>query len=791
MRQAWAAFAVVVLVLLFTGCTRRSSDGKSRIGKVTLLNDTLYKDTAFWQEYHDAYPVRVRKPGSSLAVRSIAVDGDDNVWICTAVGIYKKAKDSREWISALQEADQGPSFSVVVAKDGAVWMSTWNKIFRFDRGKLQEMTGALSPVSVLEAATEGIYALGPKGAWLFGPAGVSALSYTVAKSVRGAHSDGNGGLWIGSDVGIYFGRGDSVLNTHDTTALLSAYVRGIDADQEGNVWFGGLGGVSILSGPEASNIVFGKVAEQGAATDLIPDGGSAAPGRQLFPATRKLRPANGIPSVQVNCVERAPDGSMWIGTDVGVVRYRGIQQHSLLFSRRWLLDDRVTYIAFDKEGTAWIATDGGVSAVRRKRMTLSSKQFYFYDVLMRRHIREPWIAGQCKLPIAGDTSKWEGDDDDNDGEYTSNYLALESFRYAATGDLDAKEKAKKAFGFLKLLQEVTETDGYFARTIIPASWTVYDDGNVTYNTRQLADELVKEPRFKPVEVRWRRSRDGKWLWKSDTSSDEICGHMFGYFLYHELVADDAEKAVIARHVGNIVDHLIRHNYTLTDVDGSHTRWGVWSPDRLNRDAEWQPDRSLNSMELLSFLKLAYHVTHDEKYQKEYTRLIRDEHYLANMANIKDQNPGWLIYFDVILAAYQYPILLKCETDPELLRFYENHIDEWIERRKDDENPLINFIYCYSRGRKVEVSRSAAFLIDTPLDLIDWKVDHAKREDIQLVRTPVLDELQVDPLPPASIRATVRWDKNPWSLNSGNPNMEREPVFWLLPYWMGRYLKMIE
>ena len=80
------------------------------------------------------------------------------------------------------------------------------------------------------------------------------------------------------------------------------------------------------------------------------------------------------------------------------------------------------------QGNAWIATANGVSAVKKKTMTLETKQLYFYDVLMRRHIREPWIAGQCRLPLAGDTTRWEPEDDDNDGEYGGNYLAMESFR---------------------------------------------------------------------------------------------------------------------------------------------------------------------------------------------------------------------------------------------------------------------------------------------------------------------------------------------------------------------------
>jgi hypothetical protein len=482
---------------------------------------------------------------------------------------------------------------------------------------------------------------------------------------------------------------------------------------------------------------------------------------------------------------------MWIGTDAGIVRYKSDSSHSLLLSRRWLLDDKVNDIAFDQEGNAWIATANGVSVIKRKKMTLESKQRYFYDVLMRRHIRDPWIAGQCRLPIAGDTTKWEPEDDDNDGEYTGNYLAMESFRYATTKSSDAKVKAKKAFQFLKLLQEVTESDGFFARTIVPSDWKFVHDNNRTYTERELADELVKEPRFKPVTIRWHKSSDGKWMWKGDTSSDEICGHMFGYFIYYELVADDEEKQIVRTHIAKIVDHLMSHNFTLTDKDGKPTRWGVWSPDKLNRDPEWSPDRSLNSMELLSFVKLAHYMTGDEKYQHEYLRLIKEEGYLDNMANIPNQNPAWFIYFDVMLAAYQYPILLKCEKDPKLLAFYEQHIDAWIEQRKGDKNPLINFIYCFSRNKKIEIESSVDLLIDTPLDLIDWPIDHTKRRDIELVHAPVLDELQVNELQPASIRSTIRWDKNPWSISGGNPHVEREPVFWLLPYWMGRYLEMIK
>lgn len=720
-------------------------------------SQTQMKDTAFWQEYHEAY--RIGKIASENEVRRIAVDDASNIWIATAEGILMKKKDAKGWNSMINGEDKGPAYTVITDGHGNVWMGTWNGVYSFNSNRLQKIKGTEGPVSALCAAPSGLYAFGPKGVWLLNQNRFIKKNYAIARSVRKAIAANDGAVWVASDVGLYRINNDQVQHFMDTSILISAYIKGLALDDQQRLWAGGLGGVSIL---------------------------------QNLQKTGALRPTEGLPSIYVNCIKRSPDGAMWTGTDVGVVRYAPDGTPTLRFGRRWLLNDRVTDIAFDDEGNAWIGTPGGVSAIKRRKMTLAQKQDYFYDITMQRHIREPWISGPIKLQNPEDLNNWQPEDDDNDGEFTGNYLAMESFRYAATKDKDAKEKAKKAFEFLKLLQTITGTDGFFARTIVPVSWgDRVHDPNTTYTERQLADEMVKEPRFKPVETRWHKSKDGKWLWKGDTSSDEWCGHMFGYYFYYELVADDQEKKRVAAHVARLVDHLIRNNYNMMDVDGAHTRWSVWSPEMLNRDPEWLPDRYQNSMELLAFLKLAYHMTGESKYQEHYGKLIREEHYLDNMSKISRQNPAFYIYFDMILQCYMYPILIGCEKDAELKAFYETQFDQWMEKRKGDQSPLINFLYCYARNKKTELKPSVAFLTDTPLDLVGWTFDHRKREDVKIVHEPVLDEWQINTLPPPAIRTAIRWDKNPWDAVSSYPNREREPVFWLLPYWMGRYLKMID
>ncbi len=368
---------------------------------------------------------------------------------------------------------------------------------------------------------------------------------------------------------------------------------------------------------------------------------------------------------------------------------------------------------------------------------------------------------------------------------------MECFRYAATKDPVAKERAKKAFDFLRFLQTVTGTDGFFARTIVPTDWTRMHDGNREFTPQQRADEKIKDPRFKPVELRWRLSKDGKWLWKGDTSSDEMAGHVFGYFCYYNLVADEKEKKVVAEHYAKIIDHLMKNDYNLVDIDGTYTHWGVWSPNQLNGDPEWSPERDNNSFELLGYLKLAYGMTGNEKYQKAYLEMINKHGYLENAKRMLHANPAFDTFFDIYLQLYVFPSLIKYENDPKLKKEYDNLLKQWFDKYKKIKSPFVNFTYNWLAGTSDELDNSVFFLKDAPLSLVDWRIDLGKREDLHVVRKPYLENLQVDQLRPPSEYRMIRWDKNPYYAVAGNPAEEKDPTYWLLPYWMGRYLELIK
>ena len=745
---------LIPLVTLVFSCTYQADPDKDQDVK----SQGPYMDIPFIQEYHDGYMVDEKIVGAN-DVRAIQADGENKIWIACRAGIYMKKPDSRQWELMISGSDQGPAYDVRTDKNGIVWIATWNGIYNNKSGEMEKMEGPEPPLAKVLVADEGVYALGPYGIWLYQNNTWEKQDYSTARSIRAVLSDGEGGLWIGTDVGLYHCTKEKTSLFQDQNELISAYVRGLDFSAQGDLWVGGLGGVTI---------------------------------RNASSKTDEKLPADGITNSYVNSVKRSPDGCMWIGTNYGITRFTaGEKEYSVRLSKRWLMSDEVRDIAFDQEGNAWIATANGVSAIRKREMTLEQKAGFFYEKLIQRHVREPWIVNRFRLNVPGDTTTIEASDDDNDGEYTSMYLAMESFRYAVTMEPEARERANLAFDFLHYLREVTEMDGFFARTIIPVSWERSHDMNRSYTPQELAEAFIHNPRQKPVEKRWHLSKNKKWLWKGDTSSDELVGHLFGYYCYYNFVADEKEKERVAHHFSQIMDHLMRNDFNLVGVDGKHTKWGVWSPQNLNHDPEWAPERALNSLEVLSFLKFTYHITGDEKYQKAYLTLIHKEGYIENARMMHNTNPAWETYFDIYLALYVYAPLLMYEEDPTILSEYKLHLDQWFEKNKETKSPFVNFTYNYLAGGQDELDNSIFFLKDAPLDLVDWQIDNGKREDLQLVREPILEELQVDQLRPPSEYRTLRWDRNPYVAIGGNPAQERDPVYWLLPYWMGRYLKLIE
>ncbi|HQO35184.1 MAG TPA: two-component regulator propeller domain-containing protein [bacterium] len=716
------------------------------------------KDVPFMQEYHVEYPVEASEGGNDI--RTIAVDNSGVVWAGTKAGVY--ALRGKTW-EPQSKITQGPIYDLYVDPAGAMWVAAWDGLYQIKGDQVQKASGVDGPVAVVGAAWDGLLALGPDGSWIEKSGKWSPVEGGWSRNDRAIVPDpDNRAVWLGTCMGLYRWDGQDLRLFFREEELFSGDIRALAFSPDKRLWIGSLGGIDVYAN--------GK--------------------REKYFTTEK-----GLPNYDVRSLAFAPDGVLWVGTALGVVRYDG-KNWSLRNSRRWLLSDDVRDVAFDGEGTAWIATAAGVSAIKKRNMTLADKAEHYLDICLKRHVRPPGLVEKCRFPNPKNRNVFEPIDDDNDGGYTSIYMVMECLRYAVTKDPKAKENADKTFDALEFLQTVTGTKGFVARTVVPTTWKKMADPNEKLSPQETVERRIHMPRYKIVPERWRLSADGKWLWKGDTSSDEITSHMFGYLFYYDLVADKTDKERVRSLISRIMDHIIDGGYVLRDIDGKATRWGVWSPEKLNGNPEWRTESHINSFEILSYLKTAYHITGDEKYQKEYLQLIEKHGYGKRVRRPKAYGMSERTHIDDELMIQAVPGLMLNEKDPALRGIYMEGITWAYRTVENDQNPYFNFTFGMIGGQGFHLEVSIAFLRDAPLDLIQWTVDNSKREDIRLVRWPMLEPLQLDRMLPPSERGVMRWDKNPWEAISGDfsdpeGHLESNGVFWLLPYWMGRYCGFIE
>jgi hypothetical protein len=710
-------------------------------------------DSPFVQEYRDeiAYP----QIENANQARAIAADGDGGAWLAAKAGVFHFAAGA--WTEVLK----GSTYALAVRGD-TVWAGTWHGLYRIQAGHAEPVDAVPpAPIVAVLADTRGVVAVSQAALYEWDGAKWLSSPWTGAKSVRSIARDSAGGLWIATGMGAYYKLGASVREIYKEVDLLAGDLRAIAIAPGGDVWLGGIGGL-----------------------DVYRDGKRVA----------QWSTANGLPNQDIHALAAEPDGIVWAGTALGAVRRIGAQW-SLRYSRRWLPSDDVRAIAVARDHTVWVATTGGLSAIHRRLMTLAEKADHYLKTCLERHVRAPYLVEQCDLKAPGDTAHFTPRDDDNEGGYTGMYLAMESFRYAVTKNPQALDNARKAFRAMKFLQEITGTSGFFARTVVPSDWPKIHDGNETFSPEQRADRLMENPRDKPLENRWRRSADGKWLWKGDTSSDETSMHFYGYFVYYTVAADEAERAIIRDHVRRIVDHMIEGGYTFRDIDGKPTLWAVWAPEKLNGDPDWRAERWLNGLEILGYLRLAEMMTGDQKYHRAALQLLEQNHYDRYASHPLATEPSERTQFDEELAGVALHLAL-IEQRPEQRRIYEDGLAFWWEHVRAQTRPLFNFLWAAQAkprvGSEFALDQCVEQLRDEPLDLVQWTVDNRKREDVRLVHEPMLDDVELDRILPPSERATSRSDSNLYSAVRGEDGMsESSGVVWLLPYWMGRYYGFID
>ena len=475
---------------------------------------------------------------------------------------------------------------------------------------------------------------------------------------------------------------------------------------------------------------------------------------------------DGLPYGPVTTI-RSYEDVLWFGTAKGAARKHD-KGWRYFAGKRWLEDDQVNDILPLDENTAWIASPKGIQQIQSIEMSLEEKAAHYEKIIADRHVRLG-LVNYSVLDQPGDLSSSRTVNQDNDGLWTCTYLAASCLRYAVDGSEEAKQNAIRTFEAVERLETVTGIEGLPARSFARST------------------DSVEQSRSPHAKV-WRPSPDPDWQWLDDCSSDEVVGHMFALSIFYDLVADEAQKERVEGLVRRTMDHIIENDFQLIDYDGKPTRWGIWQPDSINNSKNWAYEKGLYSLEILSFLKTAIHITGDQKYEKTYQHLIDRHNYAENTVEAKIYGPYQNGFSDDILTFFPYYCMAQYAKDDPYWPLYQKSVERTWRVCQPDRTPPWNIIASIALDKDCDLDVAKEELALFPMDLIDWTMTNSHRWDLvenQLVgRGRARQATTPIPTPEARI---FRWNTNPYQFDNGvGGKREVTGTYFLLSYWMARY-----
>lgn len=480
-----------------------------------------------------------------------------------------------------------------------------------------------------------------------------------------------------------------------------------------------------------------------------------------------------LPCTDIRCI-RPIDGKIWFGTPHGAFAMNHDGEIDYYASKRWLVDGAIVDIAPGPDNSVLVLSKTGLSMIHFTEMTLAQKAEHFDRLTRQRHIRYGFNSAFV-MTEPGDLSTGTLVDQDNDGLWTAMYLAGELFRYAVTKSDAALRNCYESFETMERLTEITPMQGFPARSFDRAGYHVADKS------------------------RWQQTADKHWVWKATTSSDEIVGHFFAYAIFAEVVPDKAWRDRAITLMDAIMDHIVRNDWYLIDYDGKPTQWGRWNPEYVNQFPRQVGDRRLNSVEIIAFLQTAWHFTGKERYRQKAFELFEKHGYLDNiMIPISeighvpgiDLTSDWN-HSDDELAFLSYWNLYRYAFNDDLRDKYRETIKGHWQIERPEKNPLWSFIYADTGAKDFDLAESVWSLQQFPLDIISWDIRNSDRKDLSFLEPNFRGQTTAKVLPPDE-RPMSKYNGNAFRLDGGSGGRrEFSGDIYLLPYWMGRYLGVIE
>ena len=487
-----------------------------------------------------------------------------------------------------------------------------------------------------------------------------------------------------------------------------------------------------------------------------------------------------LPWTEINYVEEI-DGNLWFGSTKGAFMLKDDGKFNYYYGKRWMPSNNVKHISKGTDGSILILTETGLGQIVFEEMTLYDKAQFYEKQVRNRHIRLGFNATLVDMDNGNfDTGRLS--DSDNDGLWTTMYLAGQVFRYEVTKSEDALQNCREAMDAMERLFSINPVPGFPSRSFERSGYI----------------EQLHDP------DRWQHSNDPEWDWKSTTSSDEAIGHIFAYGAMAELMDNDLKDRAIVL-IDTLMSHIVRNDMYMVDYDGKPTTWGRWNPEYVNARPKMVGDRKINASNIIGMLQTAYHFTGKEKYKEKAFDLMDNHGYLDNLmwpmkdvAMAPDDADDWSkmlseswnhsddeMYFVGYWCLYRYAF-----NDTLKTKFKEAILDHWEIERPEKEGAW-NIMTALTGTQEFDLEEAAWYLREHPMDMVAWEVMNSHRKDITFIEPNFREQTTAEVLPPDE-RRVQRHNANMFTLDGGRNGTEEFSAgdIWLLPYWMGRYLGVI-
>ncbi len=422
---------------------------------------------------------------------------------------------------------------------------------------------------------------------------------------------------------------------------------------------------------------------------------------------------------------------------------------------------------------------------------------------------------------------------ENNGLWTSLYVASQAYRYAATGDADALEQVLRTLRATRRMMDITGTRGLYTRDFrdpnlpqqsCPADPMQYvPPGSDMVGNRwvMVGDDgcfLTWDPALAEGEGDWVRDEEhctsdeyAGFCWQRNGSKDELSGHLYAATLVAKLVDNDEAQALALGILEDAIAHLIANEFWITDYDGRPTRFG--SAHALSLDHI----PGFNALLALSWTRAAASVTHDTEVIDFYEGCLLDyrdtddciDATLENGSDYRTYLTDFALllgcqtnYDNVNIALLGYTGLMLMEPNPELVATYRSAFhagsrgpDPHGRNLWEQGNAFLNFSLVQLMAEEPEDAEAAVALVRDGIEaLYGFPANNIRREiDNGEVEVECVSDrhgnLASTPMPIGQRCTSVfEWWGDPAQIENceARPNLVHPPAGYLLPYWMGRY-----